>query len=185
MRSIVLIILLLAAGPAALAQQPPLGTLLPDLTVENSSGDLVSVQELTGANGTVLVFWSNECNWTQQYERRLMDIAQSANGVSVVLINANDPVAFPGEAEDNNMGLPNLRDSGGQLARALGAVRAPQAYVFDGSRQLVYSGSIDDSAADPDAVEEAWLSDVVAQLSDGSPVTVASTRAFGCRLKLP
>lgn len=157
---------------------------MPALEVSLMEGGATGTRSLAGARGTVLVFWSNECNWTQQYERRVMAMAGSADGVAVVLVNSNDAQAFPSEAEGNDMGLPYVRDDTGALAKALGAERTPHVFAFDAGNTLVYSGAIDDAAADPDAVENAYLGDVLQQLSGGQSVTVASTRPFGCRIKL-
>lgn len=158
---------------------------MPALEVNFMSGGATGTHALAGARGTILLFWSNECNWTQQYARRVMALAGSADGVAVVLVNSNDAQAFPSEAEDNNMALPYVRDDSGALAKALGAERTPHVFAFNAANKLVYSGAIDDAAADPDAVENYYLGDVLQQLSGGQPVTVASTRPFGCRIKLP
>ncbi|MDE2731343.1 MAG: redoxin domain-containing protein [Bacteroidota bacterium] len=175
--------LLLAIGAQAQPASP--GLAMPDVALEYAEGGSTSAHALAGARGTVLIFWSNECNWTAQYERRVRDVWGSAGGVPIVLVNANDARAFPGEAADSDMGLPYVRDNTGVLAAALGAARTPEVFAFDADRNLVYTGAIDDAAADPEAVTHTWLQDVVGQLSGGQPVTVPSTRPFGCRIKLP
>ena len=174
---------LFAAGVQA--QPASLGLAMPDVALEYAEGGATSAHALTGKRGTVLIFWSNECNWTEQYKRRVMEVGRSAGDVSIVLVNANDASAFPGEAADSDMRLPNVRDTAGELAAALGAARTPEVFAFDADRNLVYTGAIDDAAADADAVSQTWLQDVVDHLSGGQSVAVPSTRAFGCRIKLP
>ncbi len=177
---------LLALPVRAQNGEAPLGTLLPDLTVTYMQGGATTLHALAGTRGTVLIFWSNACSWIEQYEARVMNAANSATGVNVVLINANDTVAFPQEARPGKRySVPYVRDAGAQVARTLGAVRTPHVFAFDAGRKLVYAGGIDDAPADPAAVQVTWLMDTVAQLSSGASVTPQSTRAFGCRIKLP
>ena len=180
MRYVPLAVVLMVACAQAQAQQA-----IPELELDYPDGGSTNSHSLVGARGTVFIFWSNECNWTQQYQRRVMAVARSANDVSIVLVNANDARAFPSEAKGNAMELPYVRDSQGALARALGAERTPHVFAFNATKQLVYSGAIDDAAAEPDAVEHAWLEEVVIQLGAGESVTVPETRPFGCRIKLP
>ena len=166
--------------------EAPLGTMLPDLPVTHIQGGTTNLHALAGSRGTVLVFWSNACSWTEQYEDRVLDAAKSATGVSVILINANDTSSFPLEAQTGKQySVPYVRDTQADVARALGAMRTPHVFAFDAGRKLVYVGGIDDAPADPAAVRAAWLASVVSELSSGASVTSKSTKAFGCRIKLP
>jgi len=161
--------------------------------VDAVSGSQAEVSSAFGASGTVLVFWGNQCVWSQRYEARLKQAMRQAvqNGLAVVLVNANDPVAFPREnAEESQqmarqMGVEHyFLDTDGGLARALGAQRIPHVFIFDGGKQLVYAGAIDDSPGDVALVQKNYLSDALAALRAGSAPDPAETQPFGCRIKL-
>ncbi|HEX7069828.1 MAG TPA: thioredoxin family protein [Rhodothermales bacterium] len=181
---------------AAMAQnEPVLGTKLPlaDRSMPSSNGNSQRLADLAGPNGTVVLFWSNNCPWVDKYEDRLSETVSrfSQAGFGFVLVNSNDPVAFPEEAIDGirerassrNYTVPYLLDEGSQLAKALGAVRTPHVYVFDGSGGLVYSGAIDDSPGDPADVTETFLVSVLGSMSNGQKASVTRTTSFGCRIK--
>ena len=192
-----LLALTLLAPTTLFAQETDvsLGTTLPlqDRAMQSSNGSTQRLADLGGPNGLVLIFWSNNCPWVDKYEDRLRStVAEfSGQGFGFVLVNSNDPVAFPEESIDGirdraasrNYGVPYLLDEGSALANALGVTRTPHVYVFDGSRALIYSGTLDDSPGDPGNVKEAYLNDVLAAVGAGGRAPVTRTTAFGCRLK--
>ena len=178
------ILLALFLVPGMVAAQISSGGVMPDIALQNMRGGDTSTHALFGDQGAAFVFWSNDCNWTDQYESRV-ETLNTAN-LPIALINSNDSVVFPKEAEPGKQyDVAYVRDSGGQLAKFLGAERTPHVFVFDQNKALVYAGGIDDSPADAQAVQQTWLSDVIAQLSSGQSVSVPSTQSFGCRIKLP
>lgn len=172
-----------------------LGSQLPlaDRAMPSSNGGTQRLADIGGQNGTVVVFWSNNCPWVDKYEDRLLESISrfSGEGYGFALVNPNDPVAFPEEsidgirkrASDNDYGVPYLLDEGSALAKALGATRTPHVFVFDGSGALVYEGGIDDSPGDPGNVTEAFLSDVLTAVAAGNRASVSRTTSFGCRIK--
>ena len=69
------------------------------------------------------------------------------------------------------------------MARAYGATRTPEAFLFDAAGNLVYHGAIDDNAKDASAVAEPFLKDAVQAVATGTEVPVAETKALGCTIK--
>lgn len=178
------ILLVLCLFPATVAAQISVGGTLSDLPLEHMRGGATSTHALFGEQGVALVFWSNDCNWTNQYEDRVLTL--STADIPVVLVNSNDPGVFPKESEAGKQyAVAYVRDQGGGLAQHLGAERTPHVFVFDAAKSLVYAGGIDDSPADAQAVQASWFQDVMTQLSSGNAVTISSTKSFGCRIKLP
>lgn len=185
------------ATQVAAAQELPLGSALPmaDASVTLADGSQATLSSLSGAQGTVLVFWSNQCPWVDKYEQRLQDLEQAygERGVRFVLVNANDPAAFPQEnqaasqerSRASGYGFPYVLDPAASLAKALGASRAPHVFVFDGARQLVYVGTIDDSPGDPANAQKNYLGDALEAVASGQAVSVTKTKAFGCTIKFP
>ena len=151
------------------------------------------LQDLRGARGTVLVFWSNNCPWVDKNEERLLQVVQefTPRGFAFALINANDPIAFPEEslqasierASRSGYAMPYLRDEGSQLARTLGASRTPHVFVLDADNALSYSGALDDSPGDPSNVQSRYLVEALTAVLDGRPVPTAQTKAFGCTIR--
>lgn len=173
----------------AIGERLPLG----DRVLENATGEAASLGSQMGTRGLAVLFWCNTCPWVKKYEGRVLELAReyTAAGIGFVAINANDPVAFPddnleamrGQARDYPFAY--LTDGGAEAARAFGASRTPQVFLFDTDGRLVYEGTIDDSPADPAEVSEEYFRDAMDQLIAGAPVAVQKTKAFGCTIKFP
>ena len=181
--------LTVAAQPAEL----PIGTALPaqDHVVSLVGGTETTVGALTGVRGTVIIFWSNMCPWSEGYTERVTALSEEAarSDILLTLVNSNDPEAFPQETAAAGVAaghpMPYVVDSGGVLARALGAFRTPHVFAFDADRILVYAGAVDDAPADAGNVQEAYLETVIRLLADAEAPAVPRTRAFGCRIRFP
>lgn len=190
---------LLVVGTAH-AQSPeeiPLGSEMPAAAVQLSraGGGQATLGSLQGSAATVVLFWSNQCPWVEKYQGRVAELASAYGdrGVRFVLINSNDPAAYPQEAASASAesfgaaGFPSsvtyLNDPSAAVAGAFGAERTPHVFVFDGDASLVYVGTIDDSPGDPSNVGEQYLEDALAAVVGGSGVPVPKTKAFGCTIK--
>ena len=146
-----------------------------------------------GDQGLAVVFWSNTCPWVSKYDARVVALAEEyeAAGVGFVLVNANDPTAYPEEgfatmqqrATENGYGFPYVVDEGSEAAKAFGASRTPQIFLFDTNKALVYEGTVDDSPSDPSGVEEEYFRNAMNQLIAGTEIAVQKTNAFGCTIK--
>lgn len=188
---------LLAVLPArAQSEELPLGSSLPmaDATVTLVDGSSRTMASLVGANGTVFIFWSNQCPWVDKYRARIdaLHAAFSGSGIRFVAVNANDAAAFPQEApgEGVRQSLPfdYFIDDGAAFALAVGASRQPHVFAFDANKALVYVGSIDDSPGDEGNVQNRYLHAALTaiQANAQSPsIAVAKTKAFGCTIKFP
>ena len=190
-----LVSILAGAGGAA-AQDVSPGDRLPAAqeALIVATGGEQTLSSLTGDQGTVLIFWSNQCPWVSKYEDRLRDLASNFSNqrVSFVLVNSNDAAAFPQEtlevsrqaARQYGSDFTYVMDPSSRVARAFGALRTPHVFVFDGGDTLVYEGAIDDSPGDPSNVNARYLHDVLTSLVQGTGVRTSSTDAFGCTIKL-
>lgn len=114
-----------------------------------------------------------------------------ARGVQLVAINANDASKYPDDgfekmkerARDKHFNFPYLRDESQEVARAYGAERTPEVFLFDKTGTMRYHGVIDDNYDDPAAVKMKYLRDGLdAVLSEKAPPT-AETRPVGCSIK--
>lgn len=186
-----LLALLLATPVAAL----DLGATAPDADVKMKSvdGREVSIAEIAGKQGTLVIFTCNHCPWAKAWEQRIAKLGNeyAARGIGVIAVNANDPSAY---AEDDYDGMvarakalglqfPYVVDRGSTVARAFGAERTPEAFLFDAQGRLVYHGTIDDNAEHADQVKAAYLADALAAVAAGKPVAVKETKALGCTIK--
>jgi peroxiredoxin len=180
------------AGSAAALQ---LGATAPQNTVKmrNIDGRELSIAEVTGPKGTLVIFTCNHCPWAKAWETRIAELGNTyrQRGIGVIAINANDPSANAEDsfdkmvtrAKQRDFQFPYVVDNGSTVARAFGAERTPEAYLFDANGVLVYHGTIDDNADDATAVKQHYLRDALEAVVSGQGVAVKETKALGCGIK--
>jgi hypothetical protein len=79
-----------------------------------------------------------------------------------------------------------ILDSNGTIGRLYGAKTTPHMFVIDPSGKLIYEGALDDRATlDPDDIKSSnnYVTNALAESMAGRPVTIASTRPYGCGVK--
>lgn len=180
------------AGSAAALQ---LGASAPQNTVKmrNIDGRELSIADVAGSKGTLVIFTCNHCPWAKAWETRIAELGNSyrQRGVGVIAINANDPSTnaedtfdkMVARAKQRDFQFPYVVDNGSAVARAFGAERTPEAYLFDANGVLVYHGTIDDNADDANAVKQHYLRDALEAVVSGQAVAVKETKALGCGIK--
>jgi len=192
---------LLGAAPASAQGAPPaaaplaLGSTMPlaDARLKNVDGKEVTLAGVKGKKGTLVVFTCNACPWAKKWEARVTKIGNDATriGFGVVAINSNDPAknaedgfnVMQARARQRGMKFAYVVDGTSDLARAFGASRTPEAFLFDAAGKLVYHGTIDDNADDAKKVTRPYLQDAVQAVSRGKDVATAQTKALGCGIK--
>ena len=135
---------------------------------------------LTGEVGTAFLTWQPSCPWVGRYADRVRTLAsdfQSA-GVRFVLVNPTPGASAPPDSPPATY----VEDPGGSFSQALGATRAPQAFLFNDASVLAYVGAIDDSPSGPTRVKAPHLRRAIKAVVDGETVPAASRKAFGCAL---
>ena len=179
------------AAPKALS----LGSAIPmaDQKMKNVDGKEVAVADIKGSKGTLVVFTCNACPWAKAWEDRIVALGNEYKdkGIGVIAVNANDPgkVAEDGydqmktRAQEKKFGFPYVVDATSNVARAYGATRTPEAFLFDGQGKLVYHGTIDDNAQEPSKVSERYLADALTAVTGGKAVAKGETKAMGCGIK--
>jgi peroxiredoxin len=164
-----------------------------DVMMRDVAGADVSIASVNGDNGTLVIFSCNACPWAKAWEERIAEIgnAYRDRGVGVIMINSNDPERVPEDGFDEmqrraaarDLRFPYVVDATSDVARAFGATRTPEAFLFDRNGRLVYHGTIDDNAQSPERVSKRYLKDALDAVLAGSAVPQPETKALGCTIK--
>ena len=164
-----------------------------DYLLNDISGNQITLNEIKGENGTLIIFSCNTCPWVIRWEDRYVEIANSylKKGIGMIAINSN-VARFNGDdslykmkkhAKEKKYNFPYAQDPKAKLAYAFGATKTPHVYLFNDKDNLVYRGAIDDNARDADAVEEPFLSNAIDQLLAGQKIKKTTSKAIGCSIK--
>lgn len=156
------------------------------------NGKEVSLTDVKGENGLLVMFSCNTCPYVKLSESRIKEVAAFAkrNKIGVIVVNSNEAQR---EAEDSyeemkkyakaqNYDFSYVVDKNSQLANAFGATRTPHVFLFD-KKGLVYRGAIDDNIKDATAVKESFLKDAILAVGGGKVVKTNSTKSVGCSIK--
>ena len=164
-----------------------------DVKMKSVDGSKVSIADVRGEKGTMVIFTCNSCPWVQAWDERIAETANSyqERGVGVIAINPNDPSASPQDDYDamkeraHNLGMkyPYVVDATSDVARAFNATRTPEVFLFDSNGQLVYHGTIDDNAKNPAQVEKPYLKNALEAVVNNNEVPTKLTKSIGCTIK--
>jgi len=133
-----------------------LGTKAPDFNLlDTVSSKNLSLQNLKGEKGTVIMFICNHCPFVIHVNSALVSLANEFNtkGFSFIAISSNDAINYPQDApnemtihaKEENYPFPYLYDESQDIAKAYDAACTPDFYVFDTNLELTYRGQLDDS----------------------------------------
>lgn len=172
----------------------PIGSYAPDFEVPGVDGEVHHLARYLEKYQVIgVVFMSNQCPDVQQYLNRLKQIQADfgENRVTLIGINANDASQDPEESWDKmkvfavekQLNFPYVRDVTQDVALCFGAQKTPEAFLLDNTGVLCYRGKIDDNPGDAVAVKEPYLRQAIAQMLEGTTVTLTSTEAIGCEIK--
>ncbi|MEW6335949.1 MAG: thioredoxin family protein [Acidobacteriota bacterium] len=172
-----------------------LGAAMPsrDVKMKNVNGQTLSLAGAGGEKGTLVVFSCNHCPYVKAWEERITALGNEylRKGIGVVAVNSNDAAEYPDDdlpamqarARERGFEFPYVVDATSNVARAFGATKTPEAFLFDAAGRLVYHGTIDDNAQDPAKVGKRYLRDALEDLLAGREVAVKETKALGCSIK--
>lgn len=158
-----------------------------------TSGDKVSISDVKGDKGTLVIFTCNHCPYVIKYQERIDKLAHKymKKGIGVIAINANDPKKYADDGFDGmvkranelKIKYPYVQDETQDVARDYGAGRTPEFYLFDANDKLVYHGTLDDNVQEPKKVNQTYLKDALNAVVKGKSVKIAETKAVGCSIK--
>ena len=152
-----------------------------------------SIDEYKGKDAVVVIFSCNHCPYVRAWEDRMVQIQAdyASKGVQIIAFNSNDASKFPEDSFPNmkerarvkNFNFPYVRDETQSVARAYGAERTPEVFMFNKNGVLRYHGAIDDNYDDPKGVREHYLRLALDAMLSGNPISTPETRPVGCSIK--
>ena len=194
---------LVAGIPAAtpVLSDLPIGQAAPSFRAPDANGRAVSLSDFRGK--TVVLEWNNpKCPTVKEhYESGKMQNAQAAaaaDGVVWLTINSSGPwrqghmngaQAKAYVAAEKAQPTAYLLDPEGVVGRSYGARTTPHMYVISKAGTLVYRGAMSggiDGPAQDNADTNGDRNHVLAALGElkgGKPVSVPTSRPYGCAVK--
>jgi len=170
-----------------------IGDSAPSFRLPGVDGRDYSLQDFKDKEVVIVMFSCNHCPTVKAYENRFIELQDDyeGKGVTLIAINANDDKKYSEDsfenmkirAKEKGFNFPYLRDESQKVAKAYGAERTPEVFVFDRKRILRYHGRIDDNVHAPDQVRETYLRDAIDAILEGRAVPLEETEPVGCTIK--
>lgn len=172
----------------------PLGTAAPDFSLMNVDGRCLSLADVAGPRGTVVMFLCNHCPFVKHVANQLAVLGCDVmpQGIGVVAISSNDVATHPAdspeqmvrESEERGYPFPYLFDETQEVAKAYRAACTPDFYLFDGEQRLAYRGQLDESRPDSGIpVTGADLRRAIDAVLTGQPIPEPQRPSLGCNIK--
>ncbi len=124
-----------------------------DFELKSVNNKSVSLKNITGKNGTLIMFICNHCPYVKAIIKDLVQDCKDLKneGINSVAIMSNDTKNYPEDsfdkmidfAKDNNFGdLDYLIDETQDIAKKYGAVCTPDFFGYNKNLELQYRGRI-------------------------------------------
>ncbi len=154
----------------------------------------ISLNDIKGENGTLIMFICNHCPYVKGITNRLASTMEplQQNGIGVIAIMANDTENYPADsfdnmkafAKENGFTFPYVIDETQAVAKVYDAVCTPDFFGFDADLNLQYRGRLDSSGKNPaaqDTVPE--LKNAMLEVASGEAISHPQTPSMGCSIK--
>ncbi|MES1214030.1 MAG: redoxin family protein [Bacteroidota bacterium] len=181
----------------------PIGAAAPPFSLPGVDGKTYTLSSFKNAKVLVIVFTCNHCPTAQAYEDRIIQLTNDYKnkGVAVVAILPNDPKSVNLDelgytdlsdsfeemkirAKEKKFNFPYLYDGETEsVSIAYGPVATPHVFIFDKDRKLAYQGRIDDVEKPTKIPNHFDTRNAIEELLANKPVTVQTTKVFGCSVK--
>ncbi len=182
---------------ARAATTAAVGQAAPDFSATDTTGKTRKLSDYKGK--LVVLEWTNPgCPFVQKHYSGNMQALQKefrARGVVWLAINSTETGSSDYQAPAQLAGwlsakqaspTATLMDASGQIGQRYGAKTTPHMYIVSREGQLIYAGGIDSIAsARVDDIQTAtnYVRQGLNEALGGKPLSVASSRAYGCSIK--
>ena len=172
-----------------------LGTRAPDFNLPDTlSGKNLSLSDVKGEKGTVIIFSCNHCPYVIHVNDELIAVANDykSKGINFALISSNDVVNYPQDGPDKMKVLgeelgypfPYMYDATQEVAKAYDAACTPDIYLFDDNVNLYYRGRLDGSRPGNDVpLNGQDLRSALDDLLAGKGAPAIQYPSAGCNIK--
>lgn len=174
-----------------------IGDLATDFNLKNTDDKMVSLSQFEDAKGFILIFTCNTCPYSVAYEDRILELDKKykSKGYPVIAINPNNPTKSKGDdfalmqerAKEKKFTFPYLLDEGQKISPVYGAKKTPHVYILDKQNdqfKVAYIGAIDNNYSDASKADQKYVENAVDALLNDQEVSVKTTKAIGCSVKL-
>ena len=123
-----------------------------DFNLKSTENKQISLKDVTGANGTLVMFICNHCPYVKAVTKDIVEDCKKLKdlGINSVAICANDAENYPEDSFDNmilfakknQFDFPYLLDETQEIAKTYDAVCTPDFFGYNKELELQYRGRL-------------------------------------------
>ena len=165
-----------------------------DFKLKSINGDLLTLNDVKGDNGTLIMFICNHCPYVKAV---IEDIVEDTNkladfGIKSVAICSNDVKNYPEDSfenmiefsKENKFKFPYMIDETQEVAKKYDAVCTPDFFGYNKDLELQYRGRIRElKELKPVRAGESDLYKAMKQISETGKGPESQIPSMGCNIK--
>ena len=170
------------------------GSIAKDFQLNSTINKLVSLSDIKGEAGTLIMFICNHCPYVKAVIKDIVEDCKNLEkfGIRAVAISSNDAVNYPEDSFENmikfsekhNFTFPYLFDKNQNVAKSYNAVCTPDFFGFNGNLELQYRGRIRElKDLKPVRVGQSDLFKAMKQISETNKGPNDQIPSLGCSIK--
>tara|TARA_B110000259_G_scaffold85239_1_gene99363 strand:- start:236 stop:802 length:567 start_codon:yes stop_codon:yes gene_type:complete len=170
------------------------GTNAKDFLLNSTINKLVSLNDMKGEAGTLIMFICNHCPYVKAVIKDVVEDCKNLEklGVKAVAISSNDTVNYPEDSFENmikfskehNFIFPYLFDETQNVAKSYNAVCTPDFFGFNSNLELQYRGRIRElKKLKPVRDDESDLFNAMKQIAETGNGPKEQIPSLGCSIK--
>jgi peroxiredoxin len=170
------------------------GTNAKDFQLNSTINKLVSLNDMKGENGTLIMFICNHCPYVKAVIKDVVEDCKNLEkiGINAIAISSNDAVNYPEDSFENmiefskehNFTFPYLFDETQNVAKSYNAVCTPDFFGYNGNLELQYRGRIRElKDLKPIKIDESDLFKAMKQISETGKGPKKQIPSLGCSIK--
>ena len=170
-----------------------LGTKAAQFSLPNVlTGQKTTLDNFNDKQALLVMFICKHCPYVLHAKPALIELARdyADSSLAIVSISSNDAGSYPEDAPERlatmagELPFPLLYDETQAVAKAYGAACTPDFFLFDGDRNLVYRGQLDDSRpGNNKRLTGRDLRRAIDAVLSGKPVDSNQRASIGCNIK--
>ena len=170
------------------------GTNAKDFQLISTNNILISLNDIKGETGTLIMFICNHCPYVKAVIKDVVEDCKNLEelGIKTVAISSNDVANFPEDSFENMLkfskehkfSFPYLFDKTQDVAKNYSAICTPDFFGFNGNLELQYRGRIRElENLKPVRVGESDLFKAMKQISETGKGPKEQIPSLGCSIK--
>jgi len=170
------------------------GTNAKDFLLNSTINKLVSLNDMKGEAGTLIMFICNHCPYVKAVIKDVVEDCKNLEkfGVKAVAISSNNTVNYPEDSFENmikfskehNFIFPYLFDETQNVAKSYNAVCTPDFFGFNSNLELQYRGRIRElKKLKPVRDDESDLFNAMKQIAETGNGPKEQIPSLGCSIK--